>query len=392
MSTAPSFDRESKEPWWGYESIKNERSPGGDVPPKPISFEWADRPGYGAFQYRLLMRKPKPPRPKSDIPQKAYPEALPYGPPRESTVPKTTGGDRRARNYYYMLKKYKRRRRYRDYNPMFAQIGRAHARRQQFLARARQSTVPATTHQKRRSTNELPEAFWYTTPRNAAHYYRSYTDVANPRLSNYGRETDSSIPMSSSSIPLSGSGLSSPCPSIDEIARKSDRFPFSDANLRTVMEGKARIMTYRTLMDCNDLEEVLGEHGAVIILYETRPNYGHWCCMYSAAPGLIEFFDPYGFPPDSQLQYCKGMNVYPVLEDMFKRAGVRCHWSSAKFQKESDSVSTCGRWCSLRIALREINPKAFEEMFLSKRNKLPPDTYATLLTMFVNLFTPSSHE
>ncbi len=174
---------------------------------------------------------------------------------------------------------------------------------------------------------------------------------------------------------------------IDDIVNKNDGIPFSDDNLRKICEGKANILTYRNVMAARSLEDVLGSHGAAIILYETKPQYGHWCCMFSRSAGVVEFFDPYGYAPDEQLKFVPAaMGCRPVLAGLCRAAGVKMIYSPYKLQQSNQKVSTCGRWVSFRIAMREsYDPQSFAALFMGQ--KLKPDAYVNLLTSYCNLFT-----
>ena len=176
--------------------------------------------------------------------------------------------------------------------------------------------------------------------------------------------------------------------SIDTIVRRNNPWPFSDDNLRDIVENKAHILTYRDVMRCHHLNQVLGQHKAAIILYETKPGFGHWVALFQHSPGWVQFFDPYGYQPDAQLKFVpKSMGCHPVLAQLFKQAGVRCMWSPYKLQSQGQQISTCGRWAALRICLgNAFNPESFAALFMGQGQKLDPDSYVTLLTSFCSIF------
>lgn len=176
--------------------------------------------------------------------------------------------------------------------------------------------------------------------------------------------------------------------SIDNVVKRNNPWAFSDDNLRDIVEGKAHILTYRQVMQCNHINEVLGKYGAAIILYETKPGFGHWVALFNHSPGWVQFFDSYGYEPDSQLKYVPAeMGCHPVLKALFQRSGVQCMWSPFKLQSQNQQVSTCGRWAALRICLGSaFNPESFAALFLGQGQKLDPDSYVTLLTSFCSIF------
>src|SRR3990172_2535674 len=80
------------------------------------------------------------------------------------------------------------------------------------------------------------------------------------------------------------------------------RKALSGSEMMKLIANKARIMTYPELHDYDTIEEVLGPHQAVIILYLTSDNFGHWVCLFINKNGNINFFDSYSLMPDSQLK------------------------------------------------------------------------------------------
>lgn len=170
---------------------------------------------------------------------------------------------------------------------------------------------------------------------------------------------------------------------IDDIVSAVNGLPWSDDHMRKICEGKVNILSYRHVMQAGSLADVLGQHGAAIILYETKPQYGHWVALFSVAPGVVEFFDSYGCAPDSQLRFVPpAMKCRPVLAKLFKQACVQCIWNKIPLQASSEDMSTCGRWASMRIGMRKTPKDSFVRLFVGQ--KLKPDSYATLMTCIVH--------
>ena len=169
---------------------------------------------------------------------------------------------------------------------------------------------------------------------------------------------------------------------IDEAVREGGEIAYSDDNMRKICEGEVNILSYRDVMQCESLDDVLGEFGAAIILYETEPQYGHWVSLMSVGKGVVEFFDPYGKRPDSQLQYIPAsMHCEPVLQELCDAAGAKLIWNEVPLQSETSHISTCGRWSSVRVAMRFMTLQQFQNFFT--KQKLPPDSYVTMLTLFI---------
>lgn len=175
---------------------------------------------------------------------------------------------------------------------------------------------------------------------------------------------------------------------MDAILSKGGQISYSEEDMRRLCEGKVRVIPYSQAKQASSIEDLLGPHGAVIILYETEPNYGHWVALFTAGDHMLEFFDSYGYPPDSQLKMVpagfRGNSGQdgPYLSELIKRSGRFTHviYNNVRLQKTGPGTSTCGRWCALRVCCRNIPLKTFQRWFQNQR--LSADMYVTALTMF----------
>jgi hypothetical protein len=98
------------------------------------------------------------------------------------------------------------------------------------------------------------------------------------------------------------------------------------------------------------------------------------------------FFDPYSLSIDDELEIVDSSKGHrPYLTEMFAESPfTKCVSNAVQFQNwNKPSVSTCGRWAALRVAMyfQGVTPLQFEKLFTGQ--KLDPDIYATLLTLFV---------
>ncbi len=76
----------------------------------------------------------------------------------------------------------------------------------------------------------------------------------------------------------------------------------SDADIQTVLGGDAKITKHAELGNLCDIDRLLPrDKDDCIILYDDRPNLGHWTAL-SKNNGLYEHFHSYGVKPDSKLK------------------------------------------------------------------------------------------
>lgn len=164
----------------------------------------------------------------------------------------------------------------------------------------------------------------------------------------------------------------------DDIKNKEDD-ALSNFDLEKLLGNKAKILVYEDLKNYSDLDEVLEPEGSVIILYQDKKNQGHWVALLRRKNG-IEFFDSYGGQPDTQLASMK-YNKLPYLLNLIENYPGVVYYNPYQLQSDDRNVSTCGRWCALRILLKELSLNDFAKIFTGKGKD--PDYIATLLTKYI---------
>jgi hypothetical protein len=167
------------------------------------------------------------------------------------------------------------------------------------------------------------------------------------------------------------------------------RIALSNKDLLQLVNGQANVVTYPQLVNVNNLDQILQPYGACFLLYESRPKYGHWCALLKTQDekgSLIEFFDPYGGFPDSQRKYIEplfrersGQSI-PHLTWLLYNSPYDLSYNEYQFQKHDKNVRDCGRWCVLRILLKDLSLNQFQQLFYNQYS----DDLATLFTMRPN--------
>lgn len=155
--------------------------------------------------------------------------------------------------------------------------------------------------------------------------------------------------------------------------------PMSTSDLKKLTNNKCNIMTYNDLLNYKTLDDALGNNGAFIVLYETERNYGHWCACIKINNNLVEFFDPISTKPDKEfLHIPKEYKKNPYLSHLMKESPYKLSYNHYKFQKDKEGISTCGRWCALRVILKNMSLDDFKKLVTYKNYST--DYIVTLLT------------
>lgn len=174
-----------------------------------------------------------------------------------------------------------------------------------------------------------------------------------------------------------------------------ENIALSDTEVLKLINGKANLIIYPNIHKYKTMDELLGPNGACVLLYESKPNYGHWCCIFKINDNLLEYFNPYGgfhegFPDDN-LQYIpidfrkKSNQYYPYLSILMYNSPYKLSYNEFRFQKYGRNIKTCGRWVALRIIFRNLSLKDFHYLIESLKKKfgIDSDKLVTLLTLYI---------
>lgn len=160
----------------------------------------------------------------------------------------------------------------------------------------------------------------------------------------------------------------------------------SDKDVLELIDGKANLILYPDLIKYNSIDQILDPYGACILLFEAKPKYGHWVCLFKLDNGMIEFFNPYGGYPDDGLNFIPmhfrkiSNQYYPYLSELLLKSSYELSYNEHKFQKLDKGTKTCGRWCAIRLLCRHMSLEQFTKIFKNKYG----DDLVTLLTMWIN--------
>lgn len=175
---------------------------------------------------------------------------------------------------------------------------------------------------------------------------------------------------------------------MERIAKKLEGKSLSGTDVLKLVSNKARILTYSDLMKYDNIQDAMGPHKALILLYTTRHNYGHYTAVFEQNKNTIEHFDSYAIFPDEELKWCAkylkkvhGKVVPHLTWLLYSSPYKNIVYNHHKFQKKLKSVATCGRWVALRIIFKKLPLETFIELFAN--NAIDSDLLVTIMTMFL---------
>ena len=151
----------------------------------------------------------------------------------------------------------------------------------------------------------------------------------------------------------------------------------SNDDLDYILHPDTNIYPYNQLYNFRHIDEIFDKLGRCILLYPTHSEtVGHWVCIIKRN-NIIEYFDPYGFPPDTSIQNLgtpqdvakrTGQDI-PKLLKMIQEAGYNLEYNNKKFQKLGDDIGTCGRHTASRLIFHKLPLKKYSKLLNELKNK-----------------------
>jgi hypothetical protein len=174
--------------------------------------------------------------------------------------------------------------------------------------------------------------------------------------------------------------------------KKSEEIELSDSDIRTALDDRLNLITYEDLEQYNSIDDVLGEHGACIILYQRERFEGHWTCLWrSNKNNVLWFYDPMGIEMDTEVKLSKfqlrvhnGQEVLH-LTHLIEQSNYTVISNTFEHQKNARTINTCGRHCVTRLLFRELNPTQYNTFITNGFSGMDPDDSVSMLTIGFSL-------
>lgn len=171
-----------------------------------------------------------------------------------------------------------------------------------------------------------------------------------------------------------------------DLITRAESISLSDEDILRICEGKVNIYLYEDLAKFDSIDEALGEHTSMIILYQAKQDFGHWVSVFKVDDNTLEFWDSYGFKLDQELPFFP-YNLrqgIPHLTHLIQNSNYNLITNQIDFQTVRSDVQTCGRYASLRIRMRKTPLHKFQALLLNNPND-NPDYIVSALTIIFSL-------
>ena len=164
-----------------------------------------------------------------------------------------------------------------------------------------------------------------------------------------------------------------------------EEVPLSDTQLRSILSDPGqRIVAYHELENMYNLDDLLGSDDAIILLYESAYNSGHYVSIIRGFDGegqrFVEIFDSYGDGIEvsvSKYTYNKTNHLTRLISNTPSTYKI---WNTIAFQRHRVQSQVCGRYACFRILHRDIPLKEFQTKLSGVKKHMSIDKFITLLT------------
>ena len=184
---------------------------------------------------------------------------------------------------------------------------------------------------------------------------------------------------------------------MERLIKKSEAVYLSDSDINLITRGDAKVVGFSSLKGISDLIEVFGEKNCFILFYAVdSANVGHYTTfILHRDKKVIEHFDSYGYSLDkllkiSDYEYRRSAGEN-YKKDLVAKAcakySLRFEENKKRFQKQSNMVSTCGRYACVRCIFRDLSLSQFNSLLEDER--ISPDWIVSALTL---LFSETRQE
>ena len=176
---------------------------------------------------------------------------------------------------------------------------------------------------------------------------------------------------------------------MDNLLEQIKAYALSNEDIQDFLDPDTKIITYPELAGVRNIDQIFDSLGRCVLLFlTTSPTSGHWQLIFKRN-GDIHFWDSYGDPPEGIRQSMTEEQLEtlgeeePYLLNLLKGSGKRVYYSTVQYQSDRSDVSSCGRWCIMRLICKNYSDRDFQAIIragMKEHNLKTPDDYVALFT------------
>lgn len=161
-------------------------------------------------------------------------------------------------------------------------------------------------------------------------------------------------------------------------------YALSDGDIRKLLGSGIKITTYPDLQNVERIDDLFDEmNRAILFVPQQNEQQGHWCCLMKKGR-TIEFFDPYGEPPEAQKDTLDNAHLAkmrmnePLLAELLTDNPYKIIFNKVQLQELKNDVNTCGRHCVARLLYHKYPIQKYRQII--QKSRLSPDEFVVKLT------------
>ena len=157
-------------------------------------------------------------------------------------------------------------------------------------------------------------------------------------------------------------------------------YALSDGDIRKLLGNGIKITTYPDLENIDRIDELFDKHGrAILFVPQQNEQQGHWTALIKRGK-TIEFFDPYGEPPEAQKDTLSESHLEQMKmnEPLLAELLTNNPYNKEQLQELKNDVNTCGRHAVARLLYHKYPVQKYREII--KQSRMSPDEFVVKLT------------
>lgn len=171
------------------------------------------------------------------------------------------------------------------------------------------------------------------------------------------------------------------------------KISLSNRDIMELVGNRSNLVLYPDIHKYETIDQLMGPYGSCILLYESKPSYGHWVVVFKLEDGGIEFFNSYGDGlgngyPDDSLKFInpefreESDQDHTYLLNLMMNSNYPLSYNQYKFQKKGSEIRTCGRHVACRLLYRHLSLDEYHKFIMKycKQFRLDPDGVVTMMT------------
>jgi hypothetical protein len=156
-------------------------------------------------------------------------------------------------------------------------------------------------------------------------------------------------------------------------------YSLSDTDIKNLLGGNIKITSYPDLAENHSIDELFDSRGRAILFFpQENEQNGHWTALIKDGR-QIEFFDPYGEPPEAQKDTLSDSKLeqmrmkQPLLAKLLDESRYRIIFNKVQLQELDNDVHTCGRHCVCRLLHYKEAIQRYRDLI--RRSGMTPDEF-----------------